>query len=45
MDRLARMLEDRALSEVAGRVRDTLARRKDEVAVAFAASDRMSSTP
>jgi hypothetical protein len=45
MARLARMLDARALPEIAARVRETLERRKDEVASAFAASDRLTVTP
>jgi hypothetical protein len=39
MARLARMLDERGLPEIAARVRGTLERRKDEVAIAFAAAE------
>jgi hypothetical protein len=39
------MLDERGLADIAARVRETLERRKDEVAAAFAASDRLTVTP
>ena len=45
MTRLAGMLDQRGLGEMAVRVRGTLERRKDEVAGAFATSDRLTITP